>query len=49
MMFKKGDKIRTEDGYMGEILFIDNNGIEAQAAPGACNCETANRNFAKVR
>jgi preprotein translocase subunit YajC len=32
MMFKKGDKVRTDDGYMGEILFIDNDGIEAQVA-----------------
>ena len=32
MKFKKGDKVRTDDGYMGEILFIDNDGIEAQVA-----------------
>ena len=32
MTFKKGDKVRTDDGYMGEILFIDNDGIEAQVA-----------------
>ena len=32
MLFKKGDKVRTDDGYMGEILFIDNDGIEAQVA-----------------
>jgi preprotein translocase subunit YajC len=32
MIFKKGDKVRTDDGYMGEILFIDNDGIEAQVA-----------------
>jgi hypothetical protein len=32
MTFKKGDKIQTEDGQMGEILFIDKNGLEAQVA-----------------
>jgi hypothetical protein len=32
MAFKKGDKVRTEDGHMGEILFIDKDGIEAQVA-----------------
>jgi preprotein translocase subunit YajC len=32
MTLKKGDKVRTDDGYMGEILFIDNDGIEAQVA-----------------
>ena len=32
MTFKKGDKVRTDDGYMGEILFIDSDGIEAQVA-----------------
>ncbi len=32
MTFKKGDKVRTDDGFMGEILFIDNDGIEAQVA-----------------
>ena len=32
MKFRKGDKVRTDDGYMGEILFIDNDGIEAQVA-----------------
>jgi preprotein translocase subunit YajC len=32
MMFKKGDKVRTDDGHMGEILFIDNDGVEAQVA-----------------
>jgi preprotein translocase subunit YajC len=32
MMLKKGDKVRTDEGYMGEILFIDNDGIEAQVA-----------------
>ena len=32
MTFKKGDKVRTDDGYMGEILFIDNYSIEAQVA-----------------
>ena len=32
MKFKKGDKVRTDDGYMGEILFIDTDGIEAQVA-----------------
>jgi preprotein translocase subunit YajC len=32
MTFKKGDKVRTDDGYVGEILFIDYDGIEAQVA-----------------
>ncbi len=32
MKFKKGDKVRTDEGYMGEILFIDSDGIEAQVA-----------------
>ena len=32
MTFKKGEKIQTEDGQVGEILFIDKNGLEAQVA-----------------
>ena len=32
MTFKKGDKIRTEDGHAGEILFVDKDGQEAQVA-----------------
>lgn len=30
--FKKGEKVRTEDDQVGEILFIDRNGQEAQVA-----------------
>ena len=30
--FKKGEKVRTEDDQVGEILFIDRNGLEAQVA-----------------
>jgi preprotein translocase subunit YajC len=32
MTFKKGDKVRTEDGLAGEILFVDKGGVEAQVA-----------------
>lgn len=32
MTFKKGDKVRTEDGHAGEILFVDKDGLEAQVA-----------------
>lgn len=32
LTFKKGEKVRTDDGQMGEILFIDSNGQEAQVA-----------------
>jgi len=32
MTFKKGDKVRTEDGQAGEVLFVDRNGLEAQVA-----------------
>ena len=32
MKFKKGDKIQTEDGHAGEILFVDKDGLEAQVA-----------------
>ena len=32
MTFKKGDQVRTEDGDVGQILFIDKNGVEAQVA-----------------
>ena len=32
MKFKKGDKVRTEDGSAGEILFVDKDGVEAQVA-----------------
>lgn len=32
MIFKKGDKVRTEDGDAGEILFVDKDGLEAQVA-----------------
>ncbi len=32
MTFKKGEKVLTEDGQIGEILFIDRGGLEAQVA-----------------
>ena len=32
MTFKKGEKILTDEGEMGEILYIDQNGSEAQVA-----------------
>ncbi len=32
MTFKRGDKVRTDDGHMGQILFVDNDGVEAQVA-----------------
>lgn len=32
MTFKKGEKVLTEDGEIGEILFIDRGGLEAQVA-----------------
>lgn len=32
MVFKKGEKVLTEDGEIGEILFIDRGGLEAQVA-----------------
>jgi hypothetical protein len=32
MTFKKGDQVRTDDGQVGEILFIDRGGDEAQVA-----------------
>jgi hypothetical protein len=32
MAFKKGDRIQTEDGQEGEILFVDKGGEEAQVA-----------------
>jgi hypothetical protein len=32
MAFKKGDRIQTDDGQAGEILFVDNRGVEAQVA-----------------
>ena len=32
MTFKKGDKVRTDEGQAGEILFIDKGGLEAQVA-----------------
>ena len=32
MTFKKGDQVRTEDGDVGQILFIDKSGLEAQVA-----------------
>ena len=32
MAFKKGDQVCTEDGLVGEILFIDRDGVEAQVA-----------------
>ena len=32
MTFKKGDQVRTDDGSIGEILFIDRDGVEAQVA-----------------
>lgn len=32
MTFKKGDKVCTEDGHAGEILFVDKGGLEAQVA-----------------
>ena len=32
MTFKKGDRIQTEEGHAGEILFVDKDGLEAQVA-----------------
>jgi hypothetical protein len=32
MTFKKGEKVLTEEGEIGEILFIDRGGLEAQVA-----------------
>ena len=32
MTFKKGEKVLTEEGEVGEILFIDRGGLEAQVA-----------------
>jgi preprotein translocase subunit YajC len=32
MTFKKGDQVRTDDGLIGQILFIDRDGVEAQVA-----------------
>lgn len=32
MTFKKGDRVRNEDGEAGEILFLDKDGLEAQVA-----------------
>jgi hypothetical protein len=32
MTYKKGDRVRDEDGQAGEILFVDKGGLEAQVA-----------------
>lgn len=32
MTFKKGEKVLTEEGEVGEILFVDRGGLEAQVA-----------------
>jgi hypothetical protein len=32
MTLKKGDRVQTEDGDVGEILFVDKGGVEAQVA-----------------
>ena len=32
MAFKKGDRVTTEEGDAGEILFVDKGGLEAQVA-----------------
>ena len=32
MTFKKGEQVLTEDGEVGEILFVDRGGLEAQVA-----------------
>jgi preprotein translocase subunit YajC len=32
MTFKKGDQVRTDEGPIGQILFIDRDGVEAQVA-----------------
>jgi hypothetical protein len=32
MIFKKGDRVRNDDGQAGEVLFVDRNGLEAQVA-----------------
>jgi preprotein translocase subunit YajC len=32
MTFKKGDQVRTDEGLIGQILFIDRDGVEAQVA-----------------
>lgn len=32
MILKKGDRVRTDEGLIGEILFVDRDGVEAQVA-----------------
>ena len=32
MILKKGDRVQTEDGDVGEVLFVDKGGDEAQVA-----------------
>ena len=32
MTLKKGDRVQTEDGDVGEVLFVDKGGLEAQVA-----------------
>jgi hypothetical protein len=32
MTFKRGDRVRNENGEAGEILYVDRDGLEAQVA-----------------
>lgn len=48
MTFKKGDQVRTDDGSIGEILFIDRDGAEAQVALARISVKLRTESLEKV-
>jgi preprotein translocase subunit YajC len=48
MTFKKGDQVRTDDGSIGEILFIDRDGVEAQVALAQVSMKLRTESLEKV-
>jgi hypothetical protein len=48
MTFKKGDQVRTDDGSIGEILFIDRDGVEAQVALARISVKLRTESLEKV-
>jgi preprotein translocase subunit YajC len=48
MTFKKGDQVRTDEGLIGEILFIDRDGVEAQVALARISVKLRTESLEKV-
>jgi len=48
MTFKKGDRVRNDDGEAGEILFVDKDGLEAQVAFQRITLKVRSESLSKV-